>query len=286
MSDRAEIVAAVVDWYEQHARDLPWRRPDVTPWGVLVSEIMLQQTPVARVLTPWREWLTRWPTPAALAAEPSAAAVAAWGRLGYPRRALRLWQAARVITADHGGEVPAESALLRTLPGIGEYTDAAVACFAYGRRTLVLDTNVRRVLARIDRGEALPAPHLTRAERDTATAWLPTSPRETARWNVAAMELGAVICRATQPACGECPVNSHCAWLAAGRPPYEGVRRSQAWHGTDRQCRGVLLAALRNHAYDRSELLALWPDPDQAERSLAGLLGDGLARDDGSRIRL
>lgn len=285
-STRAAVVAEVLTWYNANARDLPWRATDTTPWGVLVSEIMLQQTPVARVLGPWQEWLARWPTPAALAAEESSSAVAAWGRLGYPRRARRLWQAAVAITSTHGGEVPADPEVLRTLPGVGEYTAAAVAAFAYGRRTLVLDTNVRRVLTRIELGEALPATHLTAAERIRTEAWLPGEPATAARWNVAAMELGALVCRAASPDCNQCPVAEHCAWLAAGRPPYDGVRRSQAWHGTDRQCRGVLLAALRQRPYDQTDLLALWPDEAQSARCLAGLVRDGLAQVEGDLVRL
>lgn len=281
----APVVDLILAWYEDHARDLPWRRPGTSAWGVLVSEVMLQQTPVARVLGPWAEWTTRWPGPASLAAEKSSAAVAAWGRLGYPRRALRLWQAARTITADHGGEVPDDPAILRTLPGVGEYTASAVAAFAYGRRTLVLDTNVRRVLARLDAGQALPAPHLTAGERARASAWLPDDPATAARWNVAAMELGALVCR-TAPDCAACPVVGPCAWVAGGRPPNDGNRRTQPWRGTDRQCRGVLLAALRQRPYAREELLGLWHDPDQAARSLTGLAADSLVTVENGAVSL
>src|SRR3954471_21891162 len=135
-------------WYADNARDLPWRRPDVSPWAVLVSEVMLQQTPAARVIPAWQEWMQRWPTPADLAAQPAGEAVRAWGRLGYPRRALRLHAAAAAIVERFGGEVPESRAELLTLPGVGDYTAAAVASFAFGRREVVLDTNVRRVLAR------------------------------------------------------------------------------------------------------------------------------------------
>ncbi len=286
MTDRGEIVGAILDWYDDQARDLPWRRPGTSAWAVLISEVMLQQTPVSRVVGPWTAWITRWPTPADLAAEPSSAAVAAWGRMGYPRRALRLWQAARAITADHDGLVPDDPDVLRTLPGIGEYTAAAVAAFAYGRRTLVLDTNVRRVLARIDHGAALPPPHLSAAERVAAATWLPQDPATACHWNIAAMELGAVVCRAKDPSCDVCPVVAACAWVKAGKPPYEGLRRRQPWLGTDRQCRGVLLGALRERAYDEAELLALWPDPEQASRALQGLIDDGLAAQTGRVVRL
>ena len=143
----------VLAWYARNARDLPWRAPGATPWAVLVSEIMLQQTPVARVLPEYLSWLARWPTPAALAAEPAGEAIRQWGRLGYPRRALRLHETATILTTRHGGMVPADRDALLALPGIGSYTAAAVASFAFGQRHAVLDTNVRRVLARLVAGQ-------------------------------------------------------------------------------------------------------------------------------------
>ncbi len=189
----------VLDWYARHARELPWRAPDCTPWGVLVSEVMLQQTPVARVLPVWQEWLARWPEPADLAASSPGEAVRAWGRLGYPRRALRLHAAATELTERFGGVVPDDEVTLRQLPGIGEYTAAAVAAFAFGRRAVVLDTNVRRVLARADGGQQWPAASPTRAERDRAAGLLPRDAATSARWNVALMELGALVCTARRP---------------------------------------------------------------------------------------
>src|SRR5690349_9987397 len=128
---RRDVAATAVAWYDVHARDLPWRTADATPWGVLVSEVMLQQTPVSRVLPAWQSWLARWPTPALLAAEPSGEAIRAWGRLGYPRRALRLHECARVLVASHDGMVPSELDALLALPGVGTYTARAVAAFAY-----------------------------------------------------------------------------------------------------------------------------------------------------------
>ncbi len=275
-------MSGVLDWYAAHARDLPWRRPEATPWGVLVSELMLQQTPVARVLEPWAAWMERWPTPAALAAEPSGAAVAAWGRLGYPRRALRLHQAATVITERHDGEVPDSYEDLLALPGIGDYTAAAVASFAYKKRHVVLDTNVRRVLARIDAGVAFPAATPTAAERSAAARYLPDDPATAARWAVASMELGALVCTARTPRCDQCPVADLCRWREAGYPAYDGPpRRGQAWHGTDRQCRGVLLGAVRDFGpLPREDLLARWPDRRQAETCLDSLIADGLLHGD------
>ena len=270
----------VLGWYAAHQRDLPWRRPDRTPWGVLVSEVMLQQTPVARVLPVWERWMTAWPTPADLAAQPSGTAVREWGRLGYPRRALRLHAAATAIRDEHGGEVPSEEATLRTLPGIGDYTAAAVAAFAFGRRATVVDTNVRRVHARAVIGTALPAPSLTRAEVELATRLLPPDDAEAATWNVAVMELGALVCTARAPRCGECPVADLCAWLRAGSPAHDGpARRGQAWAGTDRQCRGTLLQVLRSaDGPVPGELLrAAWQQDDlQRDRCLDALVAEGL----------
>ncbi|MGC3954403.1 MAG: A/G-specific adenine glycosylase [Propionicimonas sp.] len=276
---RADIVWEVTAWYAEHARDLPWRAADATPWGIMVSEFMLQQTPVARVLEPWRQWLERWPTPAALAAVEPGDAVRAWGRLGYPRRAQRLHAAATAIVRDHGGEVPRDLAALRALPGVGEYTAAAIASFAFGQRQVVLDTNVRRVLARLESGRAAPSPSLTTAERTQAERWLPDEPADAARWAVAAMELGAQLCTATSPDCRACPVAGHCRWLAAGRPDNVPARRPQGYAGTDRQARGALLAVLReaDAPVARDNLLAAWTiDPEQARRALDSLLADRL----------
>lgn len=277
---RRTVVRRVLGWYVESARDLPWRRPEATPWQVVVSEFMLQQTPVERVRGPWQTWVERWPTPAALADAPSGEAVRAWGRLGYPRRALRLHATAVAITERFGGQVPADRESLLSLPGVGSYTAAAIASFAYGRREVVLDTNVRRVLSRIDAGRAQPGPTATVAEVAVAAAYVPAEPARAARWAVAAMELGALVCVARTPRCGVCPVRDHCAWRALGYPAYDGPpRRGQSWTGTDRQCRGALLAVLRSsdEPVAGSELVAAWSDDDQRERALRSLVTDGLA---------
>ncbi|MEV5569586.1 A/G-specific adenine glycosylase [Spirillospora sp. NPDC052269] len=269
----------ILAWYDAHARDLPWRAPDATPWGVLVSEIMLQQTPVVRVLPAWHAWMERWPTPAALAAEPSGEAVRAWGRLGYPRRALRLHAAAQAIVDRHGGAVPDAHEALLDLPGIGSYTAAAVASFAFGQRHAVLDTNVRRVLARMIDGVEYPPKSQTRAEVTTAESLLPLDPPTAARWSVAVMELGALVCTARSPRCVDCPVLSQCEWQARGRPAYDGPpRRGQSYAGTDRQCRGRLLAVLRDahEPVGKPALDVVWSDAVQRERALDGLISDGL----------
>lgn len=278
-ADRQLVVERLVDWYAEHGRDLPWRRPDVTPWQVLVSEFMLQQTPVARVVEPWRQWVERWPTPADLANAAAGDAVRAWGRLGYPRRALRLHQTAGVLTERYGGEVPRDHAELLALPGVGSYTAAATASFAYGQRHVVLDTNVRRVLGRIATGVAHPPASTTAVEARLAAEFLPEDSARAARWAVASMELGAVVCTARTPACQRCPVRNLCAWHESGRPRSEGpARRRQAYEGTDRQCRGALLAVLRSSdgRVDRTELDDSWPDPTQRARALESLVRDGL----------
>ena len=281
MSDLHE---PVLRWYDDHARDLPWRAADATPWSVMVSEFMLQQTPVVRVLPVHAAWLERWPHPAALAAEPTGEAVRAWGRLGYPRRALRLHAAAADIVARHGGEVPSSYDDLLALPGVGDYTAAAIATFAYGRRHVVLDTNVRRVLARVVTGVEFPGRSPTRAEREQAADLLPDDKPTAAAWSIGLMELGALVCSANNPRCGDCPVAASCAWRAAGYPEYDGPPRpAQAWAGTDRQCRGRLLAVLRESdgPVHRSRLDAAWNDEGQRVRCLAGLIEDRLVLEAG-----
>lgn len=246
----------------------------------MVSEFMLQQTPVARVLPVYESWITRWPTPASLAAEEAGEAVRAWGRLGYPRRALRLHAAAVTIVERHSGAVPDDYAALRALPGVGEYTAAAIASFAYGRRAAVLDTNVRRVLARAFSGVEFPADSLTSAERALAETVLPLTDDDAAAWAAASMELGALVCTAKTPKCPQCPIVELCAWHAAGRPAHDGPpRRGQTYAGTDRQARGRLLAVLRDarRPVDESAFEPVWRLDDQRVRALAGLVADGLA---------
>jgi A/G-specific adenine glycosylase len=295
----------LLTWYAQAARDLPWRTVSAGPWSVLVSEFMLQQTPVNRVLPAHARWLARWPSPPVLAAEPAGEAIREWGRLGYPRRALRLHETARLITARHDGTVPSTIEELRALPGVGSYTAAAIASFAFGQRHAVLDTNVRRVLARLIGGSAAPASaSVSVAETRLAESLLPDVPPIAARWSVAVMELGALVCGAATPRCGECPLAGQCAWLAAGRPgsragavgsaaggsPAGGRSRrpAQRYEGTDRQCRGRILAVLRGCSYPvpRGDLDVVWPDQAQLDRALAGLITDGLAARSGSGYAL
>jgi A/G-specific adenine glycosylase len=202
-----------------------------------------------------------------------------WGRLGYPRRALRLHGAATAITEDHGGEVPDDHAALLALPGVGEYTAAAVASFAFRQRHAVLDTNVRRVFARAVTGVEYPAQATTAAERRTAVELLPARSETAATWGVAVMELGALVCTARSPECGACPIIAECAWQQAGRPPYQGpARRGQSYEGTDRQVRGKLLAVLREAHGEvaQARLDEVWHEPVQRARALDGLIMDGL----------
>jgi A/G-specific adenine glycosylase len=267
---------SVLGWYADAARDLPWRAADASPWGVLVSEFLLQQTQVARVLPVWQTWMQRWPSPAALAAESAGEAVRAWGRLGYPRRALRLHATATAITERHDGGVPASREELRALPGIGDYTSAAVAAFAFGVRAEVLDTNVRRVYARVFDGAADATGSPTVGERQDALARVPDE--APGRYGVAVMELGALVCTARAPACDACPVSSICRWRAAGQPPSAVRRAGQRYAGTDRQARGALLAVLRDttEPVPRNRLDVVWPDALQRARALDGLVADGL----------
>ena len=275
-----QIAAAVSEWFGQSGRDLPWRRPGFTAWGTLVSEVMLQQTPVARVIPRLEEWLARWPTPADLARSPSGEAVRAWNRLGYPRRALNLHAAAVDITERHGGVVPSDVELLLALPGIGDYTARAVAVFAYGLRHPVVDTNVRRVLARAIDGQAEAGPASTRRDLAAMEAQLPESLEDARIANAAIKELGAIVCTARAPRCDDCPIASVCAWRAAGYPEYAGPRPAaqKRFEGSDRQVRGLILALMRSSEVPVSqhELETVWLDDAQRTRALRGLLSDGL----------
>ncbi|ARC57159.1 A/G-specific adenine glycosylase [Frondihabitans sp. 762G35] len=274
------ISPAVVDWYRENRRDLPWRREGFTAWGTLVSEFMLQQTPVARVVPRLAEWLERWPTPHDLAVVPASEAVRAWDRLGYPRRALNLHACAVAITERNGGVVPSDVDELLALPGVGDYTARAVAAFAYGKRVPVVDTNVRRVLARAVEGLAEPWSPSAKRDLPAMERLLPEGLAEAHDFNAGMMELGALVCVARSPRCSECPLRDSCAWLLAGSPAHEGpkARTQKKYEGSDRQVRGVLLAELRavDVPLTAVEIDGLWPEPVQRARALAGLQRDGL----------
>lgn len=264
---------AIVDWFKQNKRDLPWRKSDA--WGVLVSEIMLQQTPVQRVLPVYNEWMKRWPTPAHLAKATPAEVITAWGRLGYPRRALRLHQCAKVITTEYKGVIPQTETELRTLPGIGEYTAAAIVAFAYQGSSLVLDINIRRLFSRLYQGEEAPSAAPTKAERVEYAQYIPK--KNAHLWAAATMELGALICTSKNPTCGLCPVANQCKWRSLDYPVSDRIKRTQTWHGTDRQCRGTIVQALReNSTLNKKQIHLLWDVPSQVEKALLTLLDDGL----------
>lgn len=284
----SHVIEAICAWFDANGRDLPWRRPGTSAWGVLVSEVMSQQTPMSRVIGPWHEWMNRWPTPDDLAEEDSGEAVAAWGRLGYPRRALRLHSCAVAIATEHDGVVPNSYDELVALPGIGDYTASAVVSFAFGGRATVLDTNVRRLIARAESGIANCPTSVTRAERIVADALVPDEDARAAKWAVASMELGALVCTARSPQCEVCPIRDGCRWVIDGRPDNAPARRGQPWKGTDRQCRGVIMDVVRNspHGVKVQMALSAWPQPDQASRCLESLLDDGLVHRRGNLISL
>lgn len=284
------IAAAVNEWFLENRRDLPWRREGFGAWGILVSEIMLQQTPVVRVIPRLEQWLKRWPTPAALASSPPGDAVRAWERLGYPRRALNLHAAAEAIVERHGGVVPEDVPSLLALPGIGDYTARAVAAFAYGHRHPVVDTNVRRVIARAIDGQAEAGPPSTRRDLAAMEALLPADELDARLFNAATMELGAIVCTARAPGCEACPIADSCRWRADGYPPYLGRKApvQKRFEGSDRQVRGLIMALLRGSDIPATaaEIASVWPEEAQRDRALTGLLADGLVVAEGERYTL
>lgn len=277
------LVSPLIAWFDTAERPLAWREPGTSAWAVLLSEVMSQQTPVARVEPQWRAWLERWPGPAELAAASTAEVITQWGTLGYPRRALRLKACAQAIVEHHGGQVPADVDALLALPGIGEYTARAVACFHFGQNVPVVDTNVRRVLHRAVHGRFLTPP-ARRSDLKEVAQLLPPAPRGP-RFSVALMELGALVCTAKKPRCAACPLAATCAWVAAGQPqPSEeelgaARKRVQKFEGTDRQCRGRIMAALRraDRPVPRESIDRLWPHQAQLAQCLRSLVEDGLA---------
>lgn len=263
----------ITNWFKKNQRDLPWRKTDA--WGVLVSEIMLQQTPVARVLPVYTEWMKRWPTPRDMAKASGGDVITAWGRLGYPRRALRLLECAKVISSDYNNRIPETEMELRKLPGIGEYTAAAIVAFAFKERSLVLDINIRRLFARAIDGVEVPTSSINKSERKDRAALIPT--RNPHLWAAATMELGALICTAAKPKCELCPIANQCRWRSLDYPRSDAPKRTQSWNGTDRQCRGVIVQALReNKTVSKKELSKLWSLQPQFEKALVSLEKDGL----------
>lgn len=290
------IATAVIDWFDREARVLPWRHDvagNIGPWAVLVSEFMLQQTQAARVVPLFEEWMARWPKPSDLARESPGEAVRAWGRLGYPRRALWLHRAAVQIASDHGDEVPRDLETLLSLTGIGPYTARAVASFAFADRHPVVDTNTRRVLARSVHGIAAAAPPSATDLKDMEEL-LPVDPVLARYFNSAMMELGAVVCAARVPLCDACPIAAWCEWRASGYPENAPtIRRQPAFAGSDRQVRGRIMALLRHTSESVTQKAALEAaveggvrDDLQALRAYDSLIFDGLLVEYNGRVRL
>lgn len=284
--DAERIADAVIDWFEREARELPWRGTetgDIDPWAVLVSEFMLQQTQAARVAPQFEAWMARWPKPSDLAASAPGDAVRAWGRLGYPRRALWLHRAATEIATEHNDRVPSDIEVLLSLTGIGPYTARAVASFAFAERHPVVDTNTRRVIARLVHGRAAagsPKP----SDLVDMEVLLPTDPERARLFNAAAMELGAIVCTARTPLCSACPVANWCEWRGSGFPDNAPKTKRQAsFQGSDRQVRGRIMALLRASTAPvaRDDALVAASeggvkDPEQPTRAYDSLIADGL----------
>jgi len=239
---------------------------------------MLQQTPANRVAPQWQNWIARWPDAASLAAASPADVIRQWDRLGYPNRALRLHQTAKLVVTDFGGELPANEDSLRSLPGIGEYTAAAVMAFAFSQRSVVLDTNVRRVIARVWNGQERQPQSLSNIERIFAEAQVPESAKSAAQWSAAVMEFGATVCTAKSPQCSDCIIKNDCAWRLAGFPPSQIAPRTQKFAGTDRQVRGQIMQQLKNSrtSVTKADLAQQWTDSAQGHRALDSLISDGL----------
>ena len=310
LAETEPIRLRLFDWWSRYARDLPWRFGRTTPWGVLVSEVMSQQTQMSRVVPYWTAWMRVWPDAASLAAAPKAEVITAWGRLGYPRRALRLQECARQVAGQYADRLPRDYDQLVALPGIGDYTASAVMSFAYGERIAVIDTNIRRVLSRVFLGRESTGGAANREERQLAWQVLPEDENSevsdhhvngddrlgtadpqirsaawreppSARWNQAVMELGATVCVARKPACDICPLAGHCRFLKAGLPGLGAgrTRPRQRFAGTDRQIRGSILQALRQASgapVSRKDLKSLCDDEIRLDRCIASLDEDGL----------
>ena len=275
-------VEGVLVWGVPQLRELPWRRTR-DPWSVLVSEVMLQQTQIRRVIPKWIAFLERFPTPTSCADAELGDVLRLWQGLGYPRRARNLHHAAREV--HRLGAFPDTLDALRALPGVGAYTARAVLAFAFEADAAVVDTNIARVYARVE-GRRLTAAQV----QSVADVSLPIG--DSWRWNQCLMDLGATLCRPT-PRCGACPLRSTCAWQLAGGdldadPAIDsaGVSRAQSrFEGSERQARGRLMKALTTGAVRVGDTQKVMAHP-AAHRLVAALCAEGLVRNDGETLRL
>ncbi len=274
MPERSVLREAVLAWYASNGPDYPWRRTEDDPYAVWVSEVMLQQTQASRVVEAFPRFMERFPTLRSLAAASRADVLRAWAGMGYHRRAVSLHEAARAIVRDHDGAVPRDPAALRALPGVGPYTAAAVGSIAFGTPVAAVDTNVRKLMARVEFG--LERHEITTAQADdAAAAWL--DPARPGDWNQALMNLGHGVCR-TVPRCEECPLTSVCRFRQAGRRGGPSSRRRPAFHGSLRQLRGEVVAALRQSPTMTVAglIAATGRGEDDVVAALAGLARDGV----------
>jgi A/G-specific adenine glycosylase len=266
------VQEALLSWSERTRRDLPWRRTR-DPWAILVSELMLQQTQVPRVLPKYEAFLGRFPTPAACAAAPLGDVVREWAGLGYNRRAVNLHRAAVAVVERHGGSLPDNLDALLALPGVGPYTARAVLAFAFERDVGLVESNTARVLARTSGRYLSPNDAQSLADElvPPGAGWA---------WNQAMIDLGATVCLRRAPRCGECPISDECRWDGDHDPSWPATRQS-TFAGSDRQGRGRLVDAMRGGpvALDRLAEAAGWPDdPARAHGAAESLVADGLAR--------
>ncbi len=272
---------SLLAWYEPRRRAYPWRATH-DPYRILVSEVMLQQTQAPRVVAAYRAFLRRFPDLGTLARAPRHDVLRAWGGLGYNRRALALSEAARAIVREHGGHVPADPVVLRSLPGVGPYTAAAVASIAFGAPIPAVDTNVRRIVSRVVDGADDAG---TARVRELAAAWL--DPRDPGAWNQALMDLGREVCR-PRPRCDVCPILRSCRFVALGAEPSAPGRRQGRFEGSMRQARGAVVRALRERrsatAAELEEITGL--DAERLSEAVRRLTADGLIEAHGGRARL
>ncbi|MEX0755323.1 MAG: A/G-specific adenine glycosylase [Actinomycetota bacterium] len=263
-------------WYAPRRRTFPWRRSHPDPYHVLVSEVMLQQTQVARVVPAFVAFIERFPTVASLAAAPRAAILRRWEGLGYNRRAVALSEAARMLIREHDGEVPDDLVALRRLPGVGPYTANAIASLAFGRAVAALDVNVARVVARVRLGREAHDGPIAEVE-EAAAGWID---REApGAWNQALMDLGRELCRPV-PRCGGCPLAGGCGFLRAGARPTRRPRSQGPFEGSDRQVRGAVVEELRHRSSATIGTLALVTghDEDRIASAVTALDREGLVR--------